>query len=192
MTLKSDRDESRAASIPQAAGEEGFLRRWSRRKQVAQRPAPDVAEHDAAPAAAPLTDANMPPIESLTEDSDYSVFMSPGVSEELRGAALRRLFRSPRFNERCPLDSEYYDCHGFTPLGSIVTHEMREELEREAAKLKEQARSALLDTDGSAQATSARGSAEVTEAAQKTDIQGRSDSYEYLTQRRKDAKKGEN
>lgn len=177
MTRKTDRDEARAAAIPQAAGEEGFLRRWSRRKRVAQRPAPDVAEHDAAPTAAPLTDADMPPIESLTEDSNYSPFMSPGVSEELRGAALRRLFRAPRFNERCPLDSEYYDCHGFTPLGSIVTHEMREEMEREAAKLKEKARSALLDTDGS---------------AQQTDIQGRSDSYEYLTQRRKDAKKGEN
>ena len=173
MTRKTDRDETRAASIPQAAGEEGFLRRWSRRKQAVQTAGPVPVPRQPAP----LTDADMPPIESLTEDSDYSLFLSPGVSEELRGAALRRLFHSPRFNERCPLDSEYYDCHGFTPLGSVVTHEMREELEREAAKLKEKARGALLDTDGS---------------AQQTDIQGRSDSYEYLTQRRKDAKKGEN
>ncbi len=94
-----------------------------------------------------LTDADMPPIESLDQDSDYRPFMSPGVSQALRRHALRRLFHSGPFNERCPLESEYYDCHGYEPLGSTITHEMREEMERAAAALKEQARQALLDPE---------------------------------------------
>lgn len=144
-----------------AAREEGLLRRWSRRKarvrQEAQPPpAADAEETNTAmsPGAAHLpetsappvlTDADMPPIESLDKDSDYRPFMSPGVSEALRTRALRRMFHSGLFNERCPLDSEYYDCHGYEPLGSVITHEMREEMERAAAALQEQARQSVLD-----------------------------------------------
>lgn len=131
---------------PGAAGSdgEGFLRRWSRRKREArleelsaEPPAtaasePRAADREPAPPAPVLTDADMPPIESLTADSDFSGFMSPGVSEALRRQALRVLFRSPGVNTRCPLDSEYYDCANLTPLGATVTHEMREQMEREA------------------------------------------------------------
>lgn len=120
--------------------EETFLRRWSRRKhetvrEEASEAPPPPAAADAAPPPAPvLTDADMPPIESLTPESDFSGFMSPGVSEALRQQALRVLFRSPSLNVRCPLDSEYYDCANTTPLGSIITHDMREEMAREAKK----------------------------------------------------------
>ena len=86
----------------------------------------------------------MPPIESLDQNSDYRPFMSSVVSETLRLRALRRMFHSGLFNERCPLDSEYYDCHGYEPLGSVITHEMREEMER-AAAIEEQAKQALLE-----------------------------------------------
>ncbi len=141
---------------------EGLLRRWSRRKAQAraetESPAPAGVEHGSATEApdpvelsatpAPvLTDADMPPIESLDKDSDYRPFMSSGVSEALRLRALRRMFHSGLFNERCPLDSEYYDCHGYEPLGSVITHEMREEMERAAAALKEQAKQALLEPE---------------------------------------------
>jgi len=44
-----------------------------------------------------LTDADMPPIESLDEDSDYAQFLSPQVGTGLRRRALRKLFRLPRF-----------------------------------------------------------------------------------------------
>ena len=84
-----------------------------------------------------LTDADMPAIESLGTDSDYSPFMSPGVSEELRRKALQKLFRLPQFSQRDPLDGEYYDCHGYEPLGDVITYDMREEMAREAQKLKE-------------------------------------------------------
>jgi hypothetical protein len=86
---------------------ESILRRWSRRKQeaaqetrAAEQAAPiDIedslgtavpieTEAESSPA---LTDADMPPIESLDEDSDYSAFMSEGVSDELRNLALRKL-----------------------------------------------------------------------------------------------------
>ena len=51
-----------------------------------------------------LSDADMEPIESLTENSDFSKFMSPGVSDELRNLALRKMFRAPIFNIRDGLD----------------------------------------------------------------------------------------
>ncbi len=132
-----------------APAEEGFVTRWSRRKQAArsdekilQEPSPNVAGV-VAPAPAPvLTDKDMPLIEGLTEESDFRGFLSPGVSETLRRQALRKLFHLPVFNTRCPLDSEYYDCHGYEPLGNIITHEMREALEREAEELKLAARAA--------------------------------------------------
>lgn len=121
---------------------EGFVQRWSRRKAEASEPEADRAGAPAAssapPAAAPakvLTDADMPPIESLNERSDFSMFLSPGVSEELRRLALRKLFRLPEFNQRFELDGEYYDCANLEPLGSIITYDMREEMKRAAEKL---------------------------------------------------------
>jgi hypothetical protein len=130
--------------------EEAFLHRWSRRKQETQAREAEVAGQDVEIAEPPapqsvLTDADMPPIESLNEKSDFSVFLSSGVSETLRRQALRKLFLLPSINQRCPLDSEYHDCHGFEPLGKTITHEMREEMERAAQKLKEAAVSALVN-----------------------------------------------
>jgi len=153
-----------------ATQEEGLLRRWSRRKAQERRetrpPGPADAEKtgvtessgtESPPDVPVLTDADMPPIESLDKDSDYRPFLSPGVSDALRTRALRRLFHSGPFNERCPLESEYYDCHGYEPLGSVITHEMREEMERAAAALKDQARQAMLEPDSPAAGPAASG-----------------------------------
>ncbi len=142
--------------VPGAPGrDEGFAQRWSRRKQAAranpaiasEAPSADSPPLPAVEAPPPrvLTDADMPPIESLGEDSDFSGFLSAGVSEALRRQALRRLFTLPGLSERCVLDSEFYDCTRLEPLGNIVTHEMREALEREAERLAEQARAALIE-----------------------------------------------
>jgi hypothetical protein len=46
----------------------------------------------------------LPPLESLTIDSDFSPFMQPGVDETLKRAALRKLLRDPRFNVMDGLD----------------------------------------------------------------------------------------
>jgi hypothetical protein len=141
-------DPERNTPVADREREPGLLRRWSQRKAQARALQQESPSAPARATTTPvLTDADMPPIESLDGDSDYSVFFSPGVSEALRQRALQKLFHSGLFNERCPLDGEYYDCRGTEPLGSVITHEMREEMERAAAKLKERAQAALVAED---------------------------------------------
>ncbi|MDZ7750397.1 MAG: DUF3306 domain-containing protein [Gammaproteobacteria bacterium] len=127
-------------------GTEGqpFLRRWSRRKRgLEQEPEPveETAGADAAPPAgepAPvLTDAEMPDLSTIDDHSDLSPFFSSGVSEDLRQAALKRLFRGPKFNIRDGLDDYDEDYRNFEALGDIVTTEMRRQQERLEARLRE-------------------------------------------------------
>lgn len=89
--------------------EEGFLSRWSRRKRAVDSGRP-VEEAEAPPAvAAPATGptpaappaaevpgepefdpASLPPVESLTIESDITAFLRKGVPDHLKRAALRR------------------------------------------------------------------------------------------------------
>lgn len=72
-----------------------FFARWSRLKREAR--APQAADEGTKTAAAPAADtppAELPPLESLTAESDYKIFMQPGVSDVVRNAALRKLWRS--------------------------------------------------------------------------------------------------
>ena len=117
---------------PVEPGGGGFARRWSRRKRAARsgeeasaEALPAVLEEapagalDAPAEPAPvveLTDADMPPLDSLDEDSDYAGFLSPKVSEELRRAALRKLFSSALFNRVDGLDDYDEDFSSFEPL----------------------------------------------------------------------------
>ena len=84
-----------------------------------------------------LTDADMPDIESLNEDSDFSGFMSSGVSDELRNLALRKLFQAPVFNIRDGLDEYDEDYTYFEKLGDIVTCDMKHQIEMKEQKLRE-------------------------------------------------------
>jgi hypothetical protein len=96
------------------------LKRWSQRKRAAARtdtaqsspsvaPAAEdpaagaIATADAAPAAMPEA-APLPPVDSLTFDSDFSAFMQPKIDEETKRAALRKLFTDPSFNVMDGLD----------------------------------------------------------------------------------------
>jgi len=81
-----------------------------------------------------LTDDDMEPVEELTEDSDFSKFMSPGVSDELRNLALRKMFHAPIFNIRDGLDEYDGDYTSFEKLGDIITADMRHQMEIEANK----------------------------------------------------------
>lgn len=135
---------------------ESVFSRWSRRKSEAREqqdnplePAELLAEESAVdsnppevaevpePEAPPLTDADMPDLESLTDESDYSPFMSPGVSEELRKLALRKMFHASAFNIRDGLDEYDDDFTTFEKLGDIVTSDMKHRIEMEQQKLKE-------------------------------------------------------
>jgi hypothetical protein len=103
-------DRARPPRVQRDA-DEGFLRRWSRRKAEARSPetppaeaASDCAEpalaspeqmpEPAASGPAPIDPKDLPDIETLDASSDFTVFMRPGVPEHLRTLALRKLWRS--------------------------------------------------------------------------------------------------
>jgi hypothetical protein len=127
----------------------GFLSRWSERKLHARQgqelPEPEevlqaAADQTAATVAADaserlLTDEDMPPLESLDADSDYSGFLSRGVSEALRRKALSKLFQGAHFNVTDGLDDYAEDFTKFAPLGDIVTADMRYRMEQAAKRL---------------------------------------------------------
>jgi hypothetical protein len=101
--------------------DEGFLARWSRRKHASTQgegaaqpaaPASD-AQRDAnvAPAATaapaidvPLEPAPLPPVETLTFESDFTPFMAKDVDPGLKQAALKKLLQDERFNVMDGLD----------------------------------------------------------------------------------------
>lgn len=80
--------------------EEGFIGRWSRLKREAREeppaaPAPiENPIEDPAPAEEPFDLSTLPPLESLTADSDYTAFLAPQVPQELRLLALRKAWVS--------------------------------------------------------------------------------------------------
>jgi hypothetical protein len=123
-----------------AIDDEDFFHRWSRRKHETQALlSPDTAELPESDMNAAIlpTDTDMPPLDTLTDDSDYSGFLSPRVSEALRQQALRKLFRSPGFNIRDGLDDYDDDFTTFAELGDIVTSDMKHQLEKEAQRIQQ-------------------------------------------------------
>lgn len=75
-----------------ARNDEPFLSRWSRLKR--EKPAEQESAPDAGDAPAP----ELPPVESLTPESDFKAFMQPKVKDALRRVALKKLFSDPHFN----------------------------------------------------------------------------------------------
>ena len=139
---------------------ESFLERFNRRKlearnkpTVADTTPPDIADDVQrspdddlqAEAATELTDADMPPLDTLDESSDYSGFLSEKVSETLRRAALRKLFHSSAFNVIDDMDDYAEDFTTFGALGDIVTSDMRHQVEVEARKRAEAVKQAMLE-----------------------------------------------
>ena len=82
---------------------ENPLRRWSERKAQAREEKEVEAAEQVLPPEAPaegdetvpeVTAAQLPDIDGLDKDSDYSVFMVKGVPEHLKRLALRKLWLS--------------------------------------------------------------------------------------------------
>ena len=129
---------------------EGFLSRWSRRKReeveapetppagilAAEAAEPGSPVEEAVPpgpatppaerAACPIPEipdvdpASLPPIESLTVESDFSAFLKPGVPSLLRNAALRRMWSlDPAIRDYVgPLDYQWdFNTPGGLPFG---------------------------------------------------------------------------
>jgi len=129
----------------------GFLRRWSRRKQMAEtRPRgrsapPESADAEAGPPAdagaqaqpgLPAFDpATLPPIDSITATSDIRAFLAPGVPEELTRAALRRVWMTdPAIRDFVGLAENQWDFtkpDGVPGFGALeLTPELRRMLAR--------------------------------------------------------------
>jgi hypothetical protein len=96
--------------------------RWSRRKLDAARTAPaDPAPTSPAPPPAPTATTapapvELPPVDSLTFDSDFTAFLRPEVDADLKRAALKQLFRDPRFNVMDGLDTYIDDYTKADPI----------------------------------------------------------------------------
>jgi len=118
---------------------EAFLTRWSKRKQglAPETPAqPDPAEAlepqaPSEPAAEQqsstdtgLTDADMPDLDSLNDESDVSMFFAKGVSQALRQKALRKLFHQPSYNTISELDEYIEDYSQLTRLSQETADKM--------------------------------------------------------------------
>jgi len=106
--------------------DESFLSRWHRRKMASTAgPAGPAADAPAQPTSAagpglptadvvPAPDGSvrgqapagtqLPAIDSLTPESDFSPFMQADVAEHLKRRALKTLFQDPRFNVMDGLD----------------------------------------------------------------------------------------
>ena len=128
---------------------DGFLGRWSRRKQEVregkpvQDPAPPVPQAPApagvnapAPLAAQPTAAPVPPepaaaplptlqdVQSLSIDSDFKPFASRAVAPEVRNAAMKKLFTDPHFNVMDGLDIYIDDYTQPDPLPAAMLKQM--------------------------------------------------------------------
>jgi hypothetical protein len=118
--------------------DDGFFSRWSRRKQavrtgqplppepvapVAEASAPAVAMPAPAPVAEPAAPERQAPpaptlddVARLTPEADFSRFVAPDVSSEVRNAAVKKLFADPRFNVMDGLDTYIDDYSIPSPL----------------------------------------------------------------------------
>ncbi len=94
--------------------DETFLRRWSRRKHESAQAA--GAEAGPVESAAPP----LPPVEDLSFESDFKVFMRPEVERETRGAALKKLFMSSHYRATDGLDVYVGDYSSPDPLPAAM------------------------------------------------------------------------
>lgn len=119
------------------------LRRWSQRKFAVAReksapvtaanpvaapttaPAPAPASVGIAqPVPAPTSSTSLPPVESLTIDSDFTPFFQPKVGEALKRQALKQLFRDPQFNVMDGLDVYVGDYSLPDPISPDIVKQM--------------------------------------------------------------------
>lgn len=84
-----------------AEDREPFLKRWARLKAEQSNPEPPEPAPPSSPAVSvPANESpeirpeDLPPIEELTAESDFTPFLKAGVPEELKRLALRKLWRS--------------------------------------------------------------------------------------------------
>src|SRR5215471_13345309 len=143
---------------------ENFIARWSRRKREAAEDAeatkssaaPEVAaesahpiqdrreESDAPPARSgaseppesALDPTKLPPIETITAETDIRAFLAPGVPPELTRAALRRAWAAdPRIRDFIGLADYDWDFNAPGAMTGFGSLEMTDELRQQIARM---------------------------------------------------------
>lgn len=116
MIRKSDEPEAGEST-------EDFVSRWSRKKAETRQTPPQPSAQEVDPKApAP----ELPPIDKLTIDSDYRDFFHPKVGEDVRRAALKKLFSDPRFNVMDGLDVYIDDYSKTEPIPPAMLAGLRQ------------------------------------------------------------------
>ena len=119
-----------------AEEKEAFLSRWSRLKREA--PA-EKKEVEAKPKPAPA----LPPVETLTSESDFTGFMGPKVEDKLRRLALKKLFSDPHFSTPDPFEP----FSGDWTVGEPITEELLAKLNQTRSVLLSQEERAEQDKE---------------------------------------------
>jgi hypothetical protein len=109
---------------PLADSPEPFLSRWSRLKEEARQApaAPGPGKAPEGPGPAP----DLPPLDQVTSESDFRAFFHPKVGEEVRRAALKKLFSDPRFNVMDGLDVYIDDYSKTEPIPEAMMKGLRQ------------------------------------------------------------------
>ena len=158
-----------------------FLSRWSRRKlgkeaptaeplpqwkpesprepasDAPEQPGPEALEPSFAPPAEPL-----PPVESLTPESDFKPFMAPDVAPGLKQAAMKQLFKDPHFNVMDGLDT-YIDDYS---IADPIPDQMMKNLYQARQLLWTDEEKAAADAANAAEEANAADAAEEANAAE--------------------------
>lgn len=156
---------------PEEKTPEAFsLKRWSRRKLEAAREsaaaesevrvAPIAAQDASVPLAAvpPMpvaaSEVPLPPVDSLTIDSDFTAFLQPKVDEALKRQALKKLFADPHFNVMDGLDVYIDDYTKSDPIPPDILERLMKHFDFSlppvADKPQESTAEAAADTTGAA------------------------------------------
>src|SRR5215813_4656311 len=140
---------------------ENFIARWSRRKREAAEDAeatkPSAAPDAAAERAHPSEDQSdaalgrsgarrspeaafdptkLPPIETITAESDITAFLAPGVPPELTRAALRRAWATdPKIRDFIGLSENSWDFNAPGAMTGFGSLEMTDELRQQIARM---------------------------------------------------------
>ena len=113
-----------ARAKEQSGGRNEVGGRNRRRRRPLHRPPRSPPSRNRQPPAVTPQGDPLPPIESLTIDSDFSAFLQPKVDEALKRQALKQLFRDPHFNVMDGLDIYIDDYTQPDPISPDIVRQM--------------------------------------------------------------------
>jgi len=117
---------------------ENFLSRWSRRKREAEGEGEEVPAGPAPAADIPFDPASLPPIQSITAETDIRGFLGAGVPSELTRAALRRAFAcDPAIRNFVGLADYDWDFNAADSMAGFGPLEMTDDVAKMAAHILE-------------------------------------------------------